>query len=282
VAQLLRGARGLRVVDDGGGGCRVEVEEEAATAEGRGGDGGLVGGRWRLRAMRWRWHTLRGHVESCERMMDEIGGCMTGRRRAGAGGKSAWRLAPRVIELDTATSKKRSGRRSISVLKRALRMRLDTLGEQHPATASTLTSMGAAHRYMGSHDTAIMLYERALRIKKIHSGCIHTLQATIQNMGAAYCDKGQARRRRLSCSSKRCAYTSARWAGCISNATGAILYMSVAYYKLGDLVKAEELGREAVDIREKTLGQEDKLTKQAREELLIILKAKGKRSGVLK
>ncbi len=29
VAQLLCGARGLRVVEDGGGGCSVEVEEEA-------------------------------------------------------------------------------------------------------------------------------------------------------------------------------------------------------------------------------------------------------------
>ena len=33
MAQLLCGARGLRVVDDGGDGCRVEVEEEAGAAE---------------------------------------------------------------------------------------------------------------------------------------------------------------------------------------------------------------------------------------------------------
>jgi hypothetical protein len=35
VAQLLRGARGLRVVDDGGGGCSVEVEEEAGARPAR-------------------------------------------------------------------------------------------------------------------------------------------------------------------------------------------------------------------------------------------------------
>ena len=56
----------------------------------------------------------------------------------------------------------------------------------------------------------------------------------------------------------------------------AILCMSTSYYNLGELEKAEELGREAVAIREKTLGQDHEETKEAREALLIILKAKGK------
>jgi hypothetical protein len=83
VAQLLRGARGLRVVDDGGGGCSVEVEEAAKAAEARGGDGGLVVSGQRLRAMRWRWHRLLGNVESRERMMDEIGGVYDGEAEGG-------------------------------------------------------------------------------------------------------------------------------------------------------------------------------------------------------
>ena len=60
------------------------------------------------------------------------------------------------------------------------------------------------------------------------------------------------------------------------HAPHAIYGMSTAYYNLGELEKAEELGREAVAIREKTLGQDHEETKEAREALLIILKAKGK------
>lgn len=63
-------------------------------------------------------------------------------------------------------SGKENWKGSISVYERALRMRLDTLGEQHPATAVTLQTIGAAYGYMGSHDTAIMLFERALRVRK--------------------------------------------------------------------------------------------------------------------
>ena len=40
--------------------------------------------------------------------------------------------------------------------------------------------------------------------------------------------------------------------------------MSTAYGNLGELEKAEELGREAVAIREKTLGQDHEETKEAR------------------
>ena len=52
--------------------------------------------------------------------------------------------------------------------------------------------------------------------------------------------------------------------------------MSTAYYNLGELVKAEELGREAVAIREKTLGQDNEETKEARTNLSEIQKAKGR------
>jgi hypothetical protein len=110
VAQLLRSARGLRVVDYGSGGCRVEVEEKAGAADGRGGDGGLVEGGVAAAGHALEIAQVEGNVASDERMMDEIGGCMTVRRRAGAGGKSAWRLAPRVIELDAATLANRIGR----------------------------------------------------------------------------------------------------------------------------------------------------------------------------
>jgi hypothetical protein len=279
VAQLLRGARGLRVVDGGSGSCRVEVEEEAGAAEGRGGDGGLVEGGQRLRAMRWRLYTLtRGALESFKKMMDEIGGCMTGRRRAGAGGKSAWRLAPRVVVLDTATLTKRSGRRRYLCLN-ALCMLLDTLGEQHPATAATLQSMGAAYGEMGSHDTAIMLYERALRIRKDTLGLHPTIAGTIQNMGAVYGDKGQNKKAIELYEQALRIYE--RTVGRMHRDTAdAILHMSTSYAYLGELVKAEKLGREAEEIYRETLGQDNEWTKQARDNLSNIQKAMAKKAGL--
>ena len=62
----------------------------------------------------------------------------------------------------------------------------------------------------------------------------------------------------------------------------AILSMSTAYYNLGDLVKAEELGKEGLFIREKTLGPDHELTKKARDELDIIFKSKSRGGGALK
>jgi hypothetical protein len=55
--------------------------------------------------------------------------------------------------------------------------------------------------------------------------------------------------------------------------------MSSAYCNLGDLVKAEELGKEALVICEKTLGPDHKETKEARDRLDNIQKAKSGGGG---
>jgi hypothetical protein len=279
VAQLLRGARGLRVVDDGGGGCRVEVEEEAGAAEGRGGDGGLVEGGRRLRAMRWRWHTLKGGVESHAKMMDEIGGVYDGEAEGGGRWEVGVALGAACDRVGWSYLNKKKWQESISVLERALRMLLDTLGDQHPATADTLQTMGVAYGNMGSHDTAIMLYERALRIKKDTLGLHPQTAAAIQNMGAAYIDKRQCNKAIELLEQALRIYE--RTVGRMHrHAADAISSMSTAYYNLREFVKAEELGREAVAIREKTLGHDHEETKEAREGLLIILKAKAKKAGL--
>jgi hypothetical protein len=52
--------------------------------------------------------------------------------------------------------------------------------------------------------------------------------------------------------------------------------MSTAYYELGDFVKAEELGVEALRIYEDTLGHDHEKTKMARDGLAITRKKMGK------
>ena len=94
-------------------------------------------------------------------------------------------------------------------------------------------------------------------------------------MGAAYGDKGQDKKAIELYEQALRIYE--RTVGRMHrHAAVAIYNMSTANYNLGELKKAEELGREAVAIREKTLGQGHEETKEAREALLIILKAKGK------
>jgi tetratricopeptide (TPR) repeat protein len=244
----------------------VEVEEEAGAAEGRGGDGGLVEGGRRLRAMRWRWHTLWGNVESRERMMDEIGGVYDGEAEGGGRWEVGLALGAACDRVGYSYFNEKKWQDSISVRERALRMLLDTLGEQHPATASTLQSMGAAYGCMGSHDTAIMLYERALRIKKDTLGLHPSTAITIKSMGAAYGNKGQEKKAIELFEQALRIYE--RTVGRMHRDTARAIYnMSTSYYNLGEFVKAEELRREAVAIREKTLGHDHKETKEAREGL---------------
>ena len=279
VRALLR-ARGLRVVDDdgGGGGCGVEVEEGAEAGVGRSGDGLLVVGGHALRAMRWRWHTLTGHVESHERMMEEIGGVYDGEAEGGGKWQVGVALGASCHKVGYSYGNEKKWKESISALERALRMRLDTLGEQHPATAGTLHSMGAAYSFMDSNDTAIMLYERALRIYKDTLGLHPTTAGTMSNIGATYGHKGQ-HTKAIELHEQALRIYERTVGRMHRHAAYAISNMSTAYYNLGDLVKAEELGKEALVIREKTLGPDHELTKKARDELDNIQKAKSRGGG---
>ncbi len=284
--RALLGARGLRVVDDGGGGggCRVEVEEGAEAGVGASGDGGLVVGGHGLRAMRWRFHTLSGNVESYERMMEEICGVYDGE----AEGEGKWQVG---VALGAACDRvaysylryfdEKHWKDMIAALERALRMRLDTLGEQHPATAVTFASMGTAYGNMGSHDTNIMLQERALRIKKITLGLHPETALTMSSIGAAYGNKGQHKKAIELYEQALRIYE--RTVGRMHHyAAYAISNMSWAYYHLGDLVKAEELGKEALVINDNTLGPDHKETKEARDSLDNIQKAKSRGGGSVK
>jgi tetratricopeptide (TPR) repeat protein len=199
-------------------------------------------------------------------MMDEIGGVYDGEAEGGGRWEVGVALGAACHSVGLSYFGEKKWEKSISLLERALRMRLDTLGEQHPATAVTLQSMGAVYGCMGSHDTAIMLCERALRIFKDTLG-LHPLTAfAIQNMGTAYSRKGQHKKAiELYEQALRIYERTVGRMHC--NTAGAIFDMSTAYYNLGELVKVEELGREVVEIYKKTLGPDHEWTKQARKRL---------------
>ena len=179
-----------------------------------------------------------GSVESRERMMDEIGGVYDGEAEGGGRWEVGVALGAACDSVGYSYFGEKKWKDSISVRERALRMRLDTLGEQHAATAATLQSMGAAYGYMGSHDTAIMLLERALRILKDTLGLHPSTAGTIQSMGTAYGVKGQEKKAIELFEQALRIYE--RTVGRMHrDAADAIVSMSASYYKLGELEKAE-------------------------------------------
>jgi tetratricopeptide (TPR) repeat protein len=220
--------------------------------------------------MRWKLHTFRGgHVESFDRMMREIGE----EHAAEAEGGGKWQLGVALGAACHAAGQSYNGQKmwdkGKAAYERALRLRLDALGEQHPATAGTLQSLGATYGYMGDQGSAIMLCERALRIYKDTLGPHPDTAGTMSNMGAAYDRKGQSKEA-IELYQQALRIYESTVGRMHRHAAEAIHWMSTAYYKLGDFARAEELGLEAEKIYEETLGKDHKETKEARDNLAAI------------
>jgi tetratricopeptide (TPR) repeat protein len=153
-----------------------------------------------------------------------------------------------------------------------LRLRLSTLGEQHPATAATLSAISATFWHMGNHDAAIKSQKRAQRIFKDTLGQ-HPLTARSMASIASIYIKQEHYLRAIELF-EQILHIYERTVGRMHpEAAEAILNMSVAYARLGDLVKATELGQESVGIFTKTLGHEHTTTAIARDNLSRILSA---------
>ena len=165
-----------------------------------------------------------------------------------------------------------------AALERALRLRLDALGEQHPATAGTLASLGVTYSDMGDRGSAIMLYERALRIFKDTLGPHPATADTMSSMGTAYVKKGQSEKA-IELFQQALRIYESTVGRMHRSAADAIFNMSTAYCKLGDFARAEELGLEAEDIYTNTLGKDHEKTKMARDNLEITRQQKAKVSG---
>jgi tetratricopeptide (TPR) repeat protein len=156
------------------------------------------------------------------------------------------------------------------VYERALRLLLDTLGEQHPVTAITLQNMGVSYGYMGSHDIAIMLYKRALQIFHNTIGLHPRAAVTMTSMGLRYSHNGQ-NEKAIELFEQVLRIFEHTVGRMHEYTAGAIQNMSTTFFRLGDLLKAEKLILEAVAIREKTVGHDHERTVEARKMLHVIV-----------
>jgi hypothetical protein len=266
LGQLLREAAGLRVVGDG---CSVEVQGGTEAASGRSDDWGAIGAGRGLRAMRWRLHTLMGHEDSRERMLDEISKAYV--EEGDAGGKWDVGVALSAAYQSAGYTKARFEQQEVQMARakdlyeRALRMRLDTLGEHHPATASTLLSVWN----FNTHN--VVMFDRALRIFKATLGQHPATACAMMAIGNQYDGKNTIKL------FEQALGIYERTVGRMHRFTAsAIKCMCEKYYIFGDFVKAEVLGMEALHIFTKTLGHDHKETNEARDILSKIRKARGR------
>lgn len=223
---LLDGACGLRVIDDGGADSSVWAHCRTADIWNDADEYGM--GRW-LRAMRWRWHTLFGVLVSREKIINEIKsahdaedanhkwevGVALGAAFHTAGldynepetREKEFTVFKHALDIRRATLGEhhpysgitlysmgsaaffaRKFRHCIEFQEKALRILQSILG-QHPETARSLNSLGAALACEGEYKKSIGIMEQALQIYGHTVGRMHRDTAeTTGNIGFAYFD----------------------------------------------------------------------------------------------
>jgi tetratricopeptide (TPR) repeat protein len=227
--------------------------------------------------MRWKLHALQGDVESREKILNEIDRELTVELEAGRKWELRVALATAYHASGSIHKEPPTLHRAIARYKCALRMRLDDLGELHPDTAATLTSLGETCSASGEYAEAIAFHERALRIFDDTLGPHHPATArTLSGMGEAYDKKGQHREaiERF----ERALRIYERTVGRMHRDVARVLLkMSMAYKHQCDYEMAEELGLQALDIFTTMLGRNHRETNEAREMLGIIQMLRRKR-----
>ena len=82
--------------------------------------------------------------------------------------------------------------KAIDFYKRALKIEVASLGEDHPNVATSYNNLGSAYGIKGDNDLAINYYERALKIRVASLGEDHPDVAfSYNNLGVAYNSKGE-------------------------------------------------------------------------------------------
>ena len=273
--QRLKDACGIRVVDDGYGGSSVlaQAHGEREAAGESDNFAGAEGERRLLRAMCWKLLFLIGRVEARERTMHDVGAAYEREEEVGGKWEVGVALGAACHAAGVKFSELQMHDKCIAAFERASRLRTDTLGEQHPDTAFTLNSMVCC--YAGNVDASFLLHERAMHIFKNTLGQHPATAVSMSFMGVSFVNKKQHRKAVELYEQALRIYE--RTVGRMhKDAADAIYNMSVSSFMLGDRVKAEELGQEALEIWTLTLGHDSDHAVRARNDLVVIRKAKGK------
>jgi len=82
--------------------------------------------------------------------------------------------------------------KALPLVEQALQLRQQTLGRQHPDTATSLNNLAYLYHLQGKYDKALPLYEQALQIRKQVLGQQHPSYATsLNNLALLYDSQGE-------------------------------------------------------------------------------------------
>ena len=160
--------------------------------------------------------------------------------------------------------------------KRALGIREQQLGEEHPKAAESLDNLAELYRAQGKYEEAEPLYKRALGIKEQQLGGEHLSTArSLNNLALLY--YGQGRYEEAEPLLKRALEIYEQQLGGEHPATAKSLNNLAGLYRAqGKYEEAEPLLKRALGIREQQLGGEHPDTATSLNDLALLYRAQGK------
>jgi CHAT domain-containing protein/Tfp pilus assembly protein PilF len=143
----------------------------------------------------------------------------------------------------------------IGPCRKAMKIRGELLGENHPDYAASLNNLAVLYREMGDYAKAEPLYRQALEIKKRVLGENHPdYAASLNNLAISYHAMGNYAkaeplyRQALVIKKRVLGENHPDYAGSLNNLAGL-------YQAKGDYAKAEPLARQALEIHKRVLGE---------------------------
>jgi tetratricopeptide (TPR) repeat protein len=217
-----------------------------------------------IRAMRWYFHTLHGHTDTHDEIQceyDEDGGGALNWSVKVAFGAALHSAGTHMV------SSAHALRKQAALLERAICIRLDTLGELHPLTASSFKFLGKNYFHQGQYESAVVFLERAMRIDTEILG-LHSATAVIMSdLGECYrCMKNDRMVSRAIQLYQEALSIHTNTVGRMHPHSADVTFnMSLAYDFLGQHDQAFEFAQMAMDIRAKCFGAFHKKTQLARD-----------------
>jgi CHAT domain-containing protein len=161
-------------------------------------------------------------------------------------------------------------------LKRALAIREEKLGKDHPDVAQTLDFLAAVYDSQGRHAEAEALYKRALAIEEKALGADHPVVAAALNDLAIvyeaqgkYADAEGLYQRALAIQEEKLGADHPNVAAALNNLAGV-------YWQQGKYADAEALNKRALAIEEKALGKDHPEVATALNNLAEVYREQGK------
>ena len=164
------------------------------------------------------------------------------------------------------------------LFQRALAIREQQLGPQHPDTATSLNNLALLYHDQGKYEQAEPLFQRALAIREQQLGPQHPDTATsLNNLGMLYSNQDQGKYKQAELLTQRALAISEQQLGPQHPDTATSLNnLALLYHDQGKYEQAEPLFQRALAIREQQLGPQHPGTATSLNNLALLYSNQGK------